>query len=133
MFGPLIPPTPYHEQSYAYLSSQKARANTPTYCYKTTRHSLSRICEARTVRRPYTWQLDCAEALVLGIDCIVLAGTGFRKTLPFTIPSFLHPDKITIVISPLNALEEDQVNTSCSFMTAAYRIYYGHAVFERQA
>ncbi|KIK77703.1 hypothetical protein PAXRUDRAFT_165990, partial [Paxillus rubicundulus Ve08.2h10] len=36
--------------------------------------------------KPYPWQLDCAEALVLGIYCIVLAGTGFRKTLPFTIP-----------------------------------------------
>ncbi|KIK78976.1 hypothetical protein PAXRUDRAFT_117743, partial [Paxillus rubicundulus Ve08.2h10] len=57
---------------------------------------------------PYHWQLDCAEALVLGIDCIILAGTGFGKTLPFTIPSLLHPNKITIVISPLNAIEEDQ-------------------------
>ncbi|KIK78209.1 hypothetical protein PAXRUDRAFT_164620 [Paxillus rubicundulus Ve08.2h10] len=92
MFHPLIPPTPYHER----------------YCSETTRHSLSAICEARTGRKPYPWQLDCAEALILGIDCIILAGTGFGKTLPFTIPSLLHPNKITIVISPLNALEEDQ-------------------------
>ncbi|KAG8217181.1 hypothetical protein J3R82DRAFT_5262, partial [Butyriboletus roseoflavus] len=43
--------------------------------------------------------------------CIVFAGTGFGKTLPFTIPALLHPDKITIVFSPLNALKEDQVCT----------------------
>ncbi|KAG9310613.1 P-loop containing nucleoside triphosphate hydrolase protein [Chiua virens] len=66
------------------------------------------ISEAQMGRKPYSWQLDCAEAFILGIDCVILAGTGFGKTLPFTIPSFLHPDKITIVISPLNALEEDQ-------------------------
>ena len=45
----------------------------------------------------YLWQLDCAEVLILGIDCIVV-GTGFGKTLPFTIPSLLYPDKITIVL-----------------------------------
>ncbi|KAF9220147.1 hypothetical protein BS17DRAFT_715566, partial [Gyrodon lividus] len=55
-------------------------------------------------------QLNCTEALVLGINCIILAGTGFGKILPFTIPSLLHPDKITIVISPLNTLEEDQAH-----------------------
>ncbi|KAF8446420.1 P-loop containing nucleoside triphosphate hydrolase protein [Boletus edulis BED1] len=102
----LIPPTSYHEKSYTFLYSQQT--NTPNYCSKTTRDTLSAICEARMGRKPYPWQLDCAEAFILGIDCIVLAGTGYGKTLPFTIPSFLLPDKITIVISPLNALEEDQ-------------------------
>ncbi|KAF9219460.1 hypothetical protein BS17DRAFT_717431 [Gyrodon lividus] len=101
------PPTPYHERSYAFLSSRQT--NTPGYCSETTCHSLSVICEVRISRKPYPWQLDCTEALILAIDCIVLAGTGFGKTLPFTIPSLLHPNKITIVISPLNALEEDQV------------------------
>ena len=70
--------------------------------------------------KPYPWQLDCAEALILGIDCIILTGTGFGKILPFMIPSLLHPDKVTIVISPLNALEEDQVHTLGLFITAAF-------------
>ncbi|KIK78890.1 hypothetical protein PAXRUDRAFT_162801 [Paxillus rubicundulus Ve08.2h10] len=105
---PSIPPTPYHERSYTLLSSRQT--DTPGYCSETTCHSLSAIFKAWTgPDKPYPWQLDCAEALVLGIDCIVLAVTGFGKTLPFTIPSLLHPNKITIVISPLNALEEDQV------------------------
>jgi ATP-dependent helicase YprA (DUF1998 family) len=85
MFHPLIPPTTYHEKSYTLLSSRQT--NTPGYCSKITRHMLSAICKVRTGRKPYPWQLDCAEALVLGIDYIVLAGTGFGKTLPFTIPS----------------------------------------------
>jgi len=131
MFHPLIPPIPYHKKSYTFLSSRQT--NTPRYCSEATRHTLSAICEARTGRKPYPWQLDCAEALVLGIDCIVLAGTGFGKTLPFTIPSLLHPNKITIVISPLNVLEEDQVHTLLSFTTAAHRIHTRHADFERQA
>ncbi|KIK92486.1 hypothetical protein PAXRUDRAFT_112598, partial [Paxillus rubicundulus Ve08.2h10] len=57
---------------------------------------------------PDPWQLECVEAFNLGIDCTVIVGTGFGKTLPFTIPALLHPDKITIVLSPLTALEEDQ-------------------------
>ncbi|KIK90691.1 hypothetical protein PAXRUDRAFT_151365, partial [Paxillus rubicundulus Ve08.2h10] len=103
---PSIPPTPYHERSYTLLSSQQT--DTPGYFSETTHHSLSAICKVQTGHKPYPWQLDCAEALVLGIDCIVLAGTGFGKTFPFTIPSLLHPNKITIVISPLNAIKEDQ-------------------------
>ncbi|KAI6139196.1 P-loop containing nucleoside triphosphate hydrolase protein, partial [Pisolithus tinctorius] len=91
---------------------------TPRYSSKTTRHSLSAICKERTGHKPYPWQLDCAEAFVLGIDCIVLAGTGFGKTLPFTIPSLLYLDKITIIISPLNALEEDQVRTLAGLKAA---------------
>ncbi|KAH9953315.1 hypothetical protein BC827DRAFT_1085561, partial [Russula dissimulans] len=30
----------------------------------------------------YGWQLDICEALLLGLDCIVIAGTGSGKTMP---------------------------------------------------
>jgi ATP-dependent helicase YprA (DUF1998 family) len=30
-------------------------------------------------RIPYEWQLDAAEALILGLDCVVVAGTGAGK------------------------------------------------------
>ncbi|KAJ7795408.1 hypothetical protein B0H14DRAFT_2391613, partial [Mycena olivaceomarginata] len=56
---------------------------------------------------PHKWQVD-GEALELGIDCSLLAGTGARKTMPFVMPLFTQPDKIVIIISPLNAREEDQ-------------------------
>jgi ATP-dependent helicase YprA (DUF1998 family) len=58
---------------------------------------------------PYPWQLDAAKAFHLGLDCIILAGTGCGKSLPFVMPTMLCKDKILLVISPLNSLEEDQV------------------------
>lgn len=58
----------------------------------------------------YDWQLDVLEALLLGLDCTVIAGTGAGKTMPFVMPLFIQPQKIVLIISPLNALEEDQVS-----------------------
>ena len=46
-----------------------------------------RIIEATRARcdgnTPYEWQLDIAEALYLGLDSVIIAGTGAGKTLPF--------------------------------------------------
>ena len=58
----------------------------------------------------YDWQVDVSEALLLGLDCSVIAGTGAGKTMPFVMPLFVESNKIIIVISPLNALEEDQAS-----------------------
>ncbi|GLB41684.1 putative P-loop containing nucleoside triphosphate hydrolase protein [Lyophyllum shimeji] len=79
------------------------------YCSATTRAKLSEEFSARmNQRRPYDWQVDVAEALILGLDCTVIAGTGAGKTMPFVMPLFVEPKKVVIIISPLNALEEDQ-------------------------
>ncbi|KAF8153870.1 P-loop containing nucleoside triphosphate hydrolase protein [Crassisporium funariophilum] len=58
----------------------------------------------------YDWQLDVAEALLLGLDCSVIAGTGAGKTIPFVLPLLVETNKVVIIISPLNALEEDQAS-----------------------
>ena len=61
--------------------------------------------------RPYDWQLDVTEALILGQDCIAIAGTGSGKTMPFGMP-FMHPDyrnRTVLILSPLNELEVEQV------------------------
>ncbi|KAJ7666122.1 P-loop containing nucleoside triphosphate hydrolase protein [Mycena polygramma] len=58
----------------------------------------------------HEWQVDMAEALHLGLDCSLIAGTGAGKTMPFVMPLFVESDKIIIIISPLNALEEDQAS-----------------------
>jgi hypothetical protein len=57
----------------------------------------------------YEWQVDVSEALLLGLDCTVIAGTGAGKTMPFMMLLFVEPKKVVLIISPLNALEEDQV------------------------
>lgn len=44
-------------------------------------------------RTPYDWQLDAAEALILGFDCVVVAGTGAGKTIPFTLPLFVRDSR----------------------------------------
>ncbi|KAJ7200095.1 hypothetical protein GGX14DRAFT_372535 [Mycena pura] len=57
----------------------------------------------------HEWQIDMGEALVLGLDCSLIAGTGAGKTMPF-VPLFEESDKIIIIISPLNTLEVDQLS-----------------------
>ncbi|KAJ7666553.1 hypothetical protein B0H17DRAFT_883878, partial [Mycena rosella] len=53
---------------------------------------------------PHEWQVDFGEALHLGADCSLITG----KTMPFVMPLFLDSNKMIIIISPLNTLEEDQ-------------------------
>ncbi|KAF4584821.1 P-loop containing nucleoside triphosphate hydrolase [Pleurotus pulmonarius] len=57
-------------------------------------------------KQPYTWQVNVTEAkhCCLALDCTVIAGT----TMPTVMPLFVHPKKVVMIISPLNALEEDQ-------------------------
>ena len=75
-------------------------------------------------RSPYDWQPDAAELLILGLDCVVVAGTGTGKTIPFMLPLFVHDsrDKLVLIISPLNALEMDQVSFSLT-VPALYSIF----------
>ena len=61
-------------------------------------------------KKPYDWQLNVTEALLLGLDCVVIAGTGAGKTMPFMMPLLMHPKKHIIIISPLDTLEIDQVH-----------------------
>ncbi|KAI0286328.1 P-loop containing nucleoside triphosphate hydrolase protein [Russula brevipes] len=71
---------------------------------------MSEECQRRSnnVITPHSWQLDVAECLILGLDCELIAPTGAGKTIPFVLPLFYWPEKFIIIISPLNALEEDQ-------------------------
>ena len=58
---------------------------------------------------PRPWQLDVTEAIILGLDTLVIAGTGAGKTIPFMMPLMLDPTKKALVISPLKILQADQV------------------------
>ena len=60
-------------------------------------------------RLPHDWQLDAAEAVLLGLDTIVVAPTGAGKTLPFIMLLAKCPKKKIIIISPLIALQQDMV------------------------
>jgi hypothetical protein len=87
------------------------------YDYATTHHSIENKFQAVfDGKPPYSWQTDVTEALLLRLDCIVIAGMGSGKTMPFGMPLLLEEakDKIIVVISPLNELEAEQVSVLIS-------------------
>ncbi|EGO23433.1 hypothetical protein SERLADRAFT_408840 [Serpula lacrymans var. lacrymans S7.9] len=71
------------------------------------RNFVRQQCNGRT---PYSWQVDAAEAFTLGLDCTIIAGTGSGKTLAYVMPSFIQKDGMTVIISPLNTIEEEQAD-----------------------
>jgi hypothetical protein len=58
-------------------------------------------------RDPYDWQINVCESLLLGLDCVIIAGTGAGKTMPFAMPLLLDNMccKMILVISLLNELQ----------------------------
>ena len=78
-----------------------------------TRTQLTQLFKERCGgKEPYRWQLDTAEALILGVDCVVIAGTGAGKTMPFVMPLMQDKSRRMLIISPLKALQQDQVYTA---------------------
>ena len=97
---------------------QAARDRSRDYSSENTREDLvTAFKKAFHGLEPYDWQLDVTEALLLGLDCVVIAGTGSGKTMPFAMPLLVDKTKkkMVIVISPLNDLEEDQVSVLMFF------------------
>lgn len=77
---------------------------------------LRESCEKRFSKfKPRDWQLDIACDMVQGKSGILLAGTGQGKSLPFILPGLITA-KTALVLSPLNALEEDQVRSFRYFL-----------------
>ncbi|KAM5534910.1 hypothetical protein V8D89_011465, partial [Ganoderma adspersum] len=98
------------EQSYALLDAVHAEAKQKQkYNSAEVRRTMTDMCLKKTGLTPYPEQLDLAECMLLGLDATCIAGTGWGKMLPFVLPLFVMPRKIIIIISPLNALEADQV------------------------
>lgn len=83
------------------------------------RERLAKVTQERTQLTPFEYQLEAAVATCLGWDVVMIAGTGRGKTLCMVMPCFLSDQYISVIISPLNALKEDQVSplllaTDCS-------------------
>ena len=98
---------------------QAARDHSREYSSERTREELVAVFQ-KTFQglEPYDWQLNVTEAILLGLDCVVIAGTGSGKTIPFAMPLLVDKTKkkMVIVISPLNDLEEDQVGNYKVFL-----------------
>ena len=60
------------------------------------------------------YQKDIIDYIIKGIDCLVIMPTGSGKSLCYQMPALIT-DKITIVISPLIAIMEQQVDDLSKF------------------
>ena len=93
-----------------------------------------KICEEFEMRtggkKPYGWQMDVAEAIITGLDCVVVVGTGAGKTMPFIMPLLVNPKK-HIIISPLDALEHNQVSTNLNVF-ANHCVHHESALFSQK-
>jgi ATP-dependent helicase YprA (DUF1998 family) len=66
---------------------------------------------------PDDWQVHLIHRILQGYDSIFCAGTGYGKSLIFEGLAVLGgKGKLVIVISPLKALERDQVHLLTHFM-----------------
>jgi len=102
-----------------YRNLQKAReeaARKNGYDSTRTRSDLKSIFHDRFGKDPYEWQLDVTEAILLGLDSVVIVGTGAGKTMPFMMPLLLDDKKKVIIISPLKILQADQVQYHHQFL-----------------
>ncbi|KAJ6556484.1 hypothetical protein B0H10DRAFT_2338646 [Mycena sp. CBHHK59/15] len=100
-----------NEESQRLLREAREKARKKSkYDWKATRRDLTRLFEEMFHKLPYEWQIDVAEALILGLDAVVIAGTGAGKTMPFMMPLLLHREKFVLIISPLKVLQEDQAS-----------------------
>jgi superfamily II DNA helicase RecQ len=60
---------------------------------------------------PDEWQIHLIRRILQGYDSILCAGTGYGKSLIFEGLAVLGGNgKLVVVISPLKALEYDQVS-----------------------
>lgn len=75
------------------------------------RARLATTTETVTGYTPHPWQLDCAVATHLGRDVCLIAGTGFGKTLPFIMNCWMDSKLLVWIVSPLNALGDQQAKT----------------------
>ena len=63
-----------HANSYRNLKNARKAAKKKNYDTHKTRAALTDIFQERFRNNPYDWQLDVAEAIILGLDSIVIAG-----------------------------------------------------------
>ena len=99
-------------RSYNLLQAARIKAKDKRrYDSARSRQVMVEECQKRVGLSPRSEQLDLAECMLLGLDAASIAGTGWGKTLPFVLPLFVPESKgrIIIIVSPLNALEADQV------------------------
>jgi superfamily II DNA/RNA helicase len=91
---------------YANLDAARRRAQEQDgYSSTAIRRTLQWRLTQKFGKPAYNWQLDVPEAILLKLDCILIAGTGDGKTVPFILP-LLGDDrmKMGLLSQPLKDL-----------------------------
>ncbi|KAJ3563772.1 hypothetical protein NP233_g8725 [Leucocoprinus birnbaumii] len=97
-------------QAQEVLEAARQRAQLKSnYDSLTAREELIQATKARLGFEPHEWQVDVTEALLHKLDVVLIAGTGCGKTAPFMMSLLQDTCKRILVISPLKALQDDQV------------------------
>ena len=104
------------DKSYKILAkAREDAARRRGYDSRQTREELNRLFRERFGTDPFEWQVDVTEAIILGLDSVVIAGTGAGKTMPFMMPLLLDKTKKVIIVSPLKVLQADQARIFSNF------------------
>jgi hypothetical protein len=71
-------------------------------------------CMKRCRYEPNEWQVDIAEVMILKLDTVLIAGTGFGKNTSFVLPMMLEPPwegkRIILIILSLIGLLDEHVS-----------------------
>lgn len=92
-----------------------AMTSSQRYDREVWKDALMEAMKNATGYEPYSWQVVIGEALKLGLDVLLLAGTGSGKTNTFLFPileALLRKVKRMIwIFSPLKALQKEQASS----------------------
>jgi len=101
--------TKTYKRTYENLEEARQRAQEESgYNSEQARRDMAAIAREKFGYAPYEWQVDVAEAFVLGMDATVIAPTGAGKSIPFALPLLRDRSKMIVIIYPLIALQQDQ-------------------------
>ncbi|KAG0028065.1 hypothetical protein BGZ81_005019, partial [Podila clonocystis] len=87
--------------------------------------SASQTCYNTFGVHPKQEQLEVVQKLAQGRDCILVAGTGWGKSLVFFLPLELWKDRITLIITPLRVLGDEQQGKLAAYNIRSINIKEG--------
>lgn len=117
--APFGPPIPFSQLFYDSL------ANISSTAYQTALRVFSAVLAASPPQKPIRLRDDQVVPAVHyeeGRDTLYISGTGSGKTMQIITTALLHPEAITLVMSPLMRLQHTMVSLSRG-ISVNHRIY----------